>query len=150
MSTKLPTRKERKSKLVRQTGIRYKFLDAVDDAWSSHPRKTLVNHKADWYTDGHLAKGRPLFGILALSNYAEYLLHHAMYGRRGQSKGLIQARRFFAATRTAMFHVLRHTSGQRPLSAEFRNALRNRISSMIDLAREARSASETTKETQSV
>lgn len=147
---KKPSRKERNHRLIRQTGIRLKFIDALDEAWASHPRKTLVNHRAEWYLDGHLAKGRPLFGILALSNFAEYVLYHAKFGRRGQSRALVPATRFFAATRTAMFHVLKHSSGSRDLPKEFADSLRKRISLLVALAREADAALGNRRETYDV
>lgn len=140
MSEPSHARPGKPGKRVKQTGVRLKYIDALDPRWASFPRDCLVNHAADWYTDGHLASGRPLFGLLSMSNYAEYLLHHARVGRHGQSRGLAEAAEFFAATRRAMFEVLRKIPSWRDPNPKELARLRRRVGTLCALARKARDA----------
>ena len=121
---------------VKVSGVRLKFRDAMDPRWAAYPRPNLVNHEADWYTDGHLAEGRPLFGILAMSNYAERLSYLAK--RRG--RGLEEAAAFFAATRRAMFEVLQKVRAGRRTTRRERAWLRGKVASLVLRARVARAA----------
>lgn len=141
-------------KRVKQTGLRRRYMEALDEINTRFPRKTLMNHGADWYTDGHLVDGRPLFSILAMSNYAEYLAYHLKFGRRGQKGvGEKEITELFAATRRAMFYVLKKYPCWRTLTKKEAGSFRARIARLVDLARAARAATNRKaegKETQSV
>lgn len=134
----MKTRRTVKDKRNKQVGVRRRYTEALDDIRFIYPRANLAKRPADFYTDGHLVESRPLVSILALANYAEYLLYRAKFGR--YRIGEMEAMRFFASTRRAMFFVLKHFPSDRALYKSEANSLRPRVEKLVALARCARNA----------
>lgn len=89
----------------KRAGIRCRFRDMMDPSRFTFPRKTLINHKIEWYLDGSAAD-RPVFGLYAMACFAEYILHHARFGRRGQGDAIQDAARFHASAIRALQNAL--------------------------------------------
>lgn len=120
-------------------GMRRRYRAALDEKRFTFPRKSQVNHPMEWYLDGHLVD-RPIFGLYAMANLAEYLLHHARFGKRNQSRAIVEATQFFAATRRALQNALDNHSIDERMRGRPLSALRSRVAELVTLARIAHEA----------
>lgn len=90
---------------IRKSGIRRRYRELMEQTHFTFPRKTLIHHKIGWYLDGSAA-ARPAFGVYSMACFAEYILHFARFGRRGQSAYMKDAAKFYASTRAALQNTL--------------------------------------------
>jgi len=115
--------------------IRCRYRALMDDSHFRFPKATGKSHAMEWYFDGHLAK-RPLIGIYAFANLAEYMLHQAKCGpRRRSPSALREVAEFFAETRRAMQNVLSSYPIGRGLPAAGRRSLAARVIVLEEMAR---------------
>lgn len=120
-------------------GIRKRFRELMKPTHFDFPRKVGLTHKAEWYL-GDKPLARPLYGMYGLARYAEYLLHHVKFGKRGQGDALREVAVFFAATRRAMQNTLSTYPIGTRLSPRAERSVRAVVSKLVELANEAAGA----------
>lgn len=91
----------------RVTGVLKLYREAMQEIRFMVPERRIT-YPVKWYLNcDHLAR-RPLYGIYAMAQFAEYLLFKTKKPRKGRAPGraVIIAAEFFAETRRAMQNVL--------------------------------------------
>jgi len=100
-------RKDQRGRLVRVfepgDGMRRRFYDALEESRFQYPRRAAFRHPLWWYCDGHVR--RPVNGVWTCATLAEHLL--ALSKSHG-NPDILDAARFFAATRRAMKFIVSH------------------------------------------
>lgn len=137
-------------------GIRRLYKDLLDDRRMIYPRnkemveagnelkRSKLGHPDSWYLDGHLVE-RPVYGVYALATYAEHLLYLVKFGRRGRGMAIPQVTAFYAETRRVMRDFLTSCSIDSRVPKAVKERMRNRVLDLIESAKIARDAFESTK-----